>query len=158
MVSGLPSSIVTTDELLHGPSTLLLEPLSELVTDAPLDLQIGLETVIQYDLGLPNAIYLDAVDRGGLVRTGTELFPEPGTGGNPPPSTHKTTGYAYVDTVLYYNVREACKSAAANDAACDSLLALLASRRKMNPYQRWDNPAAGRLSTFPPLPLPLSSR
>lgn len=120
--------------------------------------QIGLETAIQYDLGLPNAIYLDAVDRGGLVRTGTELFPEPGTGGNPPPSTHKTTGYAYVDTVLYYNVREACKSAAANDAACDSLLALLASRRKMNPYQRWDNPAAGRLSTFPPLPLLLSSR
>lgn len=120
-------------------------------------LQVSLETATQYNFTMPNAIYLDAVDYGGLIRTGTELFPTPGTTGDPPPSTHNTTGYAYVDTLLYFNVRRACDVGAAPSSSCTTLLSALADRRARNPYLRWDNSPHGRCADWPPLPYPIHS-
>lgn len=119
--------------------------------------QVSLETATQYNFTMPNAIYLDAVDYGGLIRTGTELFPTPGTTGDPPPSTHNTTGYAYVDTLLYFNVRRACDVGAAPPSSCTTLLSALADRRARNPYLRWDNSPHGRCADWPPLPYPIHS-
>ena len=118
--------------------------------------QIALEAAIQQDLGLPNAIYLDAVDVGGLIRTGVELFPTPlwpvnGSSGHPPVSQHNTTGYAYVDTLLYWSVRQACKagSEAPPPAQCTAALALLEQRRAAHPLLTWNDPTHGRLVAWP---------
>lgn len=118
--------------------------------------QIALETAIQQDLGLPNAIYLDAVDVGGLIRTGVQLFPEPlwpvnGSTGHPPVSQHNTTGYAYVDTLLLWSVRQACKpgAGAPSPANCAAATSLLEQRRAAHPLLTWDDATYGRLVAWP---------
>ena len=60
----------------------------------------------------PHALYLDALDYGGTIRTGTTtLFGavRGGGGGDPTPGEpNGDSAYAYVDTVIAYNVRRAC--------------------------------------------------
>ena len=78
-----------------------------------------LDAAITHGLDLPNAIYIDAVDVAGTIRTGTQLVPtvrlQGGAGGKEEgeqhgtgAGEHKTTAFAYVDTIALYNLQRAC--------------------------------------------------
>lgn len=113
-------------------------------------LQIAMEAVAAAedgDLGFPGAIYLDAVDTEGTIRTGTlPLSESVGYAGDPSGST----GYAMVDTMLLHNVRKACKqSGVVSNADCQALEKILQARRAQNPLKRWDDPEHGRLAAWP---------
>ena len=62
-------------------------------------------------------------------------------------SIHETTGYAYVDTFLAYNVMKICNSHGVNKD-CKEALANLENRRAKNPMQLWDDPDFGRTTNF----------
>ena len=89
----------------------------------------------------PGAIYIDAVDQSGAIRTGVP------TGGAP--VDPGTTGYAYVDTLLYFNARVGCSRAAANASACAPLLQALEAQRALRPLKKWDDAAHGRCDSWP---------
>ena len=126
--------------------------------------QLVLDAAVEQNLGLPNAFYIDAVAEGGLIRTGVQLFPSGKMPAYPPaPATgvHTTTGYAYADSILLWNVRQVCGMPADSEAArqalapetsaaCTQLEALLSARRARNPLQRWSDPTYGRLLDWPP--------
>lgn len=105
--------------------------------------QIALDAVITKSLHLPNAIYINAVDVGGLIRTGTAWFDGPHDGDDP----HATTGFAYADTFVLYNVRRVCDEAP--HVSCQRLLSLLQRRRAQHPLLTWSDPAHGRLVGWP---------
>ena len=109
----------------------------------------------------PGAIYIDAFDASGLIRTGAQKPGDP-----PPPGGNGTVGFAYADTLLYYNARVGCGASAAGGARaswsltprgasaaqCEALLSSLRARRAAHPARSWDDPATGRLASWPPLP------
>jgi len=101
------------------------------------------------------AIYLDAVDVGGLTRTGLEVFPSGEVPTGAGPVSHNTTGYAYVDTLILWSVRKACNEGKADAADCAAASALLEARRAQHPYMRW-NDGYGRSMDWPPVKLPLN--
>jgi len=120
-------------------------------------LQSVLELIVQNetdDIGFPGAIYLDALDEGGIIRTGSTLLSrqvgQMGTAGR------DTAGYAYVDTMLLYNVQKVCKSSLKLAAACTEHMAFIQRRRQLHPYQRWDDVEHGRLALWPNNSLPAS--
>jgi hypothetical protein len=102
--------------------------------------QIALEAVITQNLDFPNAIYIDAVDESGLIRTGTQLF-------GVQPNIEETTGYCYADTIIYYNILSACKEK--NTLDCIKLKKQVAARRQQNPLTLWNDPETGRLVDWP---------
>jgi len=118
------------------------------------------------DIGFPGAIYMDALDQNGLIRTGTTLLSqEVGSGGNSNSNSTTvvsgTTGYAYVDTMILYNVQKACKNANAqhphlpNTALCTAHIDMIQQRRQSNgPYKRWDDFEHGRIAAWPNNSLP----
>mmetsp|Transcript_14550 Transcript_14550/g.28494 ORF Transcript_14550/g.28494 Transcript_14550/m.28494 type:complete len:119 (-) Transcript_14550:273-629(-) len=97
----------------------------------------------QYDL--PHAIYLDAVDTGGLIRTGTRPLDQPGGSGQ------EVAGFAYVDTVVLVNVNRVCSAGGDKvfDQSCQQLKTLLAGRRAKHPLATWSDPSHGRLVGWP---------
>eukprot|EP01094_Clydonella_sp_ATCC50884_P030245 TRINITY_DN9800_c0_g1_i1.p1 TRINITY_DN9800_c0_g1~~TRINITY_DN9800_c0_g1_i1.p1 ORF type:complete len:506 (+),score=156.98 TRINITY_DN9800_c0_g1_i1:84-1520(+) len=104
-----------------------------------------LDFAINASLHLPNAIYLDALDQGGVIRTGTALTGYPSAFD----SSHEQSAFAYVDTLLLYNVRAACAAGNPPAADCEALTALFTARRALYPYENWDDPEHGRLSDWP---------
>ena len=88
----------------------------------------------------PNAIYLDAVDVSGLIRTGTSKI-------NPLLQEHATDGYAYAATLIAANVRRLCRGR--ND--CLSLQKSIEDERAQHPLSLWDDPNHGRLMSWPSL-------
>ena len=100
----------------------------------------------------PNAIYIDAVDVGGRIRTGTtRIDPLEARGGDG--DAHLTTGYAYAATLVGANVRRLCRAAAAPLDACASLLAAVDAARAEAPLLLWNDTDFGRLDTgWPALP------
>ena len=127
------------------------------------------------EMELPGAIYLDGLDRGGLLRVGDEDPIATRDGLRPGASAEafnrSTAGYAYVDTLLLYNVRVGCRrrrgavdSAGAlkgdvgrhrtgaiggSGGACEELEQMLRSRRAAHPLRTWDDPSHGRLRDWP---------
>jgi hypothetical protein len=114
----------------------------------------------------PNAIYIDAIDQGGTIRTGTSLI-------NPLPSgdvfteateadprshgmlvsrddDHSTTAYAYAASLVVANVKRFCQGSASASPACGDLLGRLEAVRGLAPLQTWDDMAHGRLENWPP--------
>lgn len=100
--------------------------------------QITLDKVISTpEFGLPNAVYLDAVDANGCILTGSTQDAH----------VHANTGFAYVDTFVLFNVKRACNGT--ESLACTSLDSTLSARRAKCPLARWDDPAHGRSTTWP---------
>jgi len=101
--------------------------------------QVFLDRVVQprYEnvYSLPGAIYLDVVGTGGEIRTDSQESDK--------------SGFSYVDTLLLWNVRTACKRISQND--CVNVENALVKRRNLFPMKRWDDPASGRHSNWPPL-------
>mmetsp|Transcript_42983 Transcript_42983/g.69870 ORF Transcript_42983/g.69870 Transcript_42983/m.69870 type:complete len:500 (+) Transcript_42983:21-1520(+) len=108
-------------------------------------------------LSLPGAIYLDALDYGGLIRTGIGPL-EPHTGEENGVESGNE-GYSYIDTLLLFNARAGCASlreakgdiGADNDGAefCQKVIAQIQARRARNPARSWNDPAHGRLLGWP---------
>jgi len=105
--------------------------------------QISLDAVITKNLHFPTAIYIDAVDTDGTIRTGTALFPNDSTLSD----EHDDTGFAYAASILLYNVRSACATQSYKE--CQSLTDTLTALRAKHPLQRWHDPTHGRWDTWP---------
>ena len=88
----------------------------------------------------PNAIYLDAVDTSGLIRTGTSKI-------NPLLQEHLTDGYAYAATLIAANVRRLCRGR----SDCFNLQKSIEDERAQYPLSLWDDPKHGRLLSWPSL-------
>eukprot|EP01006_Ploeotia_vitrea_P058068 TRINITY_DN68733_c0_g1_i1.p1 TRINITY_DN68733_c0_g1~~TRINITY_DN68733_c0_g1_i1.p1 ORF type:complete len:479 (+),score=21.77 TRINITY_DN68733_c0_g1_i1:25-1461(+) len=99
-----------------------------------------------YSWGLPNAIYTDAVDVNGTVRTGLKIVTAEGE--ETSKNSHDLTRYAYVDTVLAVNVLLACQGHEGS-AQCSSLIKLLDARRAVYPLTLWEQPERGRHVVWP---------
>lgn len=104
--------------------------------------QLSLQTSYSKMYGFPNGIYLDAFTTGGLIRTGTLDL----TASSSSLQDTQTAAYAYVDTLLAWNVQKACSIVSHSE--CSSLLAFFNARRAQNPVQRWSD-SFGRSATFP---------
>ena len=108
------------------------------------------------DVAFPNAFYLDGLDYDGTFRTGTLLL----DGMERSQSAHKEDKYAFVDTVVAYNARKMCsatprhggkQSRQVATSTCGDLLRKLDDRRSRYPVQRWEEPAYGRHTSWPPI-------
>jgi hypothetical protein len=102
--------------------------------------QLVFEAAVAHNWTMPSAIYLDAVDVAGTIRTGTGLFQSS-------PNDPSNAEYAYVDTMLLLAVQDACRTT--TSPQCDSWIAKLRARRSLYPSQRWDDGVHGRLTNWP---------
>ena len=122
--------------------------------------QITLEKTIQILLlnptkslvnwGFPNAIYLNGIDIDGTIRTGTQVLW--GKNRNENDITHQLSSYAYVDTLLLYNVLLGCNNNNDNKVMSDSCIELqnmLVDRRAKHPLTRWTDERFGRQEVWP---------
>ena len=127
--------------------------------------QISIEEVIRNNsLDFPNAIYINGVDHEGTIRTGTTNL----WGAQRGDSEYTTTAYAYVDTMLLYNlaivcnddyIRNAHEARAKSDKTsqpvqsyedvCEELRETIEARRAAYPYLRWNDPVYGRSANWP---------
>ena len=97
----------------------------------------------------PNAIYINAVDFDGTIRTGLEVLW--GKNRNPQDTEHATTSYAYADTLIAANLINSCTHAniSTNDKEnCEKLMTTLNTRRSLYPSKFWDDKEYGRLSSW----------
>ena len=85
----------------------------------------------------PHAFYLDGLDFNGTIRTGSQLLDGAPRGD----VEHQNVKYAYVDTVIAYNLRKVCRD---NDAQCSNLLQEFMRRRSIYPLQQWEDIKYGR--------------
>jgi hypothetical protein len=168
--------------------------------------QSTLEAAYKAGYDFPNAIYIDAVAAGGLIRTGTRPLSAQNTapvcdiykwtscqskqptcdagwvangenahwdcydydGSNHgfcglawqnhykccrgEDSEHATDGYAYVDTLIAYNVRKACSSSELSSNAqeqCKTAANTVEARRARFARKVWSDAATGRLDNWP---------
>ena len=99
--------------------------------------------------GFPNAIYLNALDWDGTIRTGNQNL----WGAHRGNSTQQNTSYAYADTLLLYNLKQVCDVSShlynVNAENCVELRELLDERRAMHPKQLWMDAKYGRLVNWP---------
>jgi len=102
--------------------------------------QLPLEAAFVKQWDFPNAIYIDAFDKDGTIRTGTQLFPE---------MEHEATCYSYATTLLLRNLRKGCGTK--SDGDCGALGVLLGKMRAQYPLQRWDDSMHGRRTNWPPV-------
>jgi len=100
----------------------------------------------------PNAIYIDGIDDGGGLRTGTGQICGEGadcstTMTMPPLSTpHANESYAYAATVIGSNLLRRC---APSSTVCAAPEAAVARLRAARPLQLWDDSEHGRLILRP---------
>ena len=117
--------------------------------------QVAMDEVIQKmlvgdeSLGLPHAIYINAIgSMDGTIRTGTEVL----WGKNrSPDEAHAQQGFSYVDSFVLYNILNVCNSVTSvtsSDTACKDLTMLLVNRRAEHPLTLWDDATYGRLITW----------
>jgi hypothetical protein len=105
--------------------------------------QLSFETAFQAHHAFPMAFYLDVLDYDGTIRTGTQLL----DGADRGSSDFKDSKYAYVDTVLGYNLRKSCPTNI--EQGCAALAEKLRSRRQAYPLQLWDDFYYGRHRDWP---------
>ncbi len=99
--------------------------------------QFLFEAVISnQNLNFPNAFYIDAVTQGGLINYGVGK---------------ESIGYAYVDTLILYNLRLVCDKTPIQEtiAACNELIELISERRSLNPLKPINDPERGRITGWP---------
>ena len=99
-------------------------------------------------IAFPNAIYLDALDWDGTIRTGSQLLNGHDRGGAP---ENKITSYAYVDTILSYNAYVACSRQSQHDEVCSSFTQEILRRKQLHPHRVWDDHRLARYSSWPSL-------
>ncbi|CAE7158455.1 Plcxd1 [Symbiodinium pilosum] len=97
----------------------------------------------------PNAIYINAVDMGGLIRTGTAKINPLDEELGSTAADHATDGYAYSATLIAANIRRLCRVKQLQ--GCEDLGAAAAAARALHPVSLWDDAKRGRLSDWPPL-------
>jgi len=97
----------------------------------------------------PNAIYINTVDAGGLIRTGTAKINPLEEESRVSDDSHAEDGYAYAATLIAANVRRLCRKTRAE--GCDALAAGAASARAVHPVSLWEDPHHGRLVNWPVL-------
>lgn len=100
---------------------------------------------------LPNAIYLNALDWEGTIRTGSQnLWGSQPEGSD---SQHATSAYAYADSMLLFNLRKLCEGVSSDSAEaserCEELEGRLESRRALHPAEYWQDEGFGRQLTWP---------
>jgi len=94
----------------------------------------------------PNAFYLDALDFDGTVRTSSQLLDGAERGGR----EDIDKKYAYVDTVLLYNVQQVClRRLHDTNESCQILENHVRARRHRYPFQVWDDIDQARHSNWP---------
>ncbi len=108
-------------------------------------LEYAYDGIESKQLAFPNAVYLDALDWGGTIRTGSQLLNGHDRGGAP---ENKITTYGYVDTVLSYNAQIACAHDSQNQE-CASFTQDMARRKEVHPHRLWDDPDFARYSSWP---------
>ena len=110
--------------------------------------QLSFENAVTNSYGIPNAIYINAVDYNGTIRTGHTLFGQHSYPNGWVPTPGGTNGYCYVATLMLVNLRRGCKL---NPQAskCTTIGATIAQLRNQNPLQRWHDPYHGRLANWP---------
>lgn len=118
--------------------------------------QVTLDQAYTYrDFGwsFPNAIYINGVDEGGTIRTGTQvMWADDSTPDN---VEHATTKYAYVDTMVAFNLYLACNLDTMRDDGsaparqCKSMKTQMDARRAQYPVTRWNDSLHGRHATWP---------
>jgi hypothetical protein len=108
--------------------------------------QRALETAHVKQWDFPNAIYLDAVDVNGTIRTSAQLFDSSSTSDD---SATAIRRYAYADTLIHYNVRRICAQLPKTPAMCGALLKQLEARRARYPLAAWQDETTGRLANYP---------
>ena len=121
---------------------------------------------------LPNAIYIDAVDHDGTIRTGEQVFWPPGHHGGtasdttgtaaaaaPASTSHGDARYSYLGTLLLSSTRWICSGQQPSRSGrkpdpvtCANITAMLEAHRAKYRTQRWHDPGHGRLANYPPLP------
>ncbi len=96
----------------------------------------------------PNAIYLNGVDYGGRIRTGTRTLWGRDRSDD---KDHSITGYAYVDTIIAANVYQACNEVSHHSISkeCVELTNKMDERINAAPVQTWHEPGLGRLQNWP---------
>jgi hypothetical protein len=103
---------------------------------------------------MPGAIYLDAMDVNGTIRTGTALFGPMFPGYNQT-APHASTRYAYTATMLFATANRLCVSTGpyaalhTDPVACKSVTAALAALRAEYPLTRWEDASTGRHVNWP---------
>lgn len=100
-----------------------------------------------FNTDFPNAIYLDAVDLGGLIRTGTARITPLHRPVDHRAVGHATDGYAYAATLLAANVRRLCRQR--DD--CSSIASQVEEERRKHPLSLWEDSDRGRLAGWPVL-------
>uniref|UniRef100_A0A7S1FDN4 Phosphatidylinositol-specific phospholipase C X domain-containing protein n=1 Tax=Noctiluca scintillans TaxID=2966 RepID=A0A7S1FDN4_NOCSC len=113
-------------------------------------------------VGFPNAIYIDDVDTGGLIRTGVSrlnpLGPPPADGLLHPqsqvPSEHQEAGFAFSATMVGATVRRLCRRLLTRDeeSICGNATQAVNAARQVAPVRRWDDVVHGRRADWPPVP------
>jgi len=112
--------------------------------------QLSFSAALKNSWDFPNAIYLDAVDVNGTIRTGTKnffpnqiFFDEK----NAEVDDHGETKFAYAHILLFYNLRIICGSNSTGN--CQILKNYLEDKISAYPLQRWDDQVHGRLINWP---------
>ncbi|CAE8631146.1 unnamed protein product [Polarella glacialis] len=105
----------------------------------------------------PHAIYIDAIDHGGLIRTGTakinpSLQAAVSHAGKHEQQQHESDGYAYAPTLVAANVRRLCRRVASPQAVCARLQAAVEAVRAEHPVRLWEDAEHGRHIDWPPMP------
>jgi len=115
-----------------------------------ISLEEAYETFLTKDEGVyfPHAFYLDALDYGGTLRTGTlTLFGKDHEGAK---EEYKVKRYGIVDTIIGYNVHTVCKDMdEGNDVDCKSYADRVKIRRSKFPAELWQEPQFGRRNDWP---------
>ncbi len=108
--------------------------------------QITLDEVYNGIGDYPNAIYINAVDYKGLIRTGTEVLWGGNGNGRSTNEEHKETGYAYVDSIIGYNINQICnKISTSHESNCAKMQYVIENRRQQFPIKLWNDSTYGRL-------------
>jgi len=132
-----PMSLQENGQLVNYYNQLVLETAySEIADDSAVD--------------FPNAIYIDGIDAGGRIRTGTELLNHlTMTAGD----DHAIAGYAYSATVIGATVRRLCRRGGdAIATPCATRQDAAEASRALFPLQRWNDTEHGRLDNWPLVP------
>ncbi len=110
--------------------------------------QLALEAAVTIPgWDLPMAIYIDAVDREGTIRTGPAKFGPHFEPGDPGASGFGSQGYAFVATCILANIRRACLDQ--NSTVCWRLTQDAQAARDRHPFFMWNDTASGRVSNWP---------
>jgi len=101
----------------------------------------------------PNAIYIDGLDNGGLIRTGTDRINPLGGAFGTSGGNHATIGYAYSATVIGATLRRLCRrSTGSTRGACATLAKIVEASRAEHPLLLWNDTTHGRLANWPAIP------